>query len=251
METEPIKKRPVIVRLLALAAALVLLAGVLAVGAGPILRGYATKVLMYHSISEEPLSDYESVCLRPADFEAQLAWMKEAGKTFVFADEYKLFAPNTVAITFDDGYTDNLTEALPLLEKYDAVATIFLITDFVGRPGYLTAEQIQTLAAGGRVKFGSHTVNHQKLDELTPEQLTAEIDASAAALRALAPGAVIDVISYPNGAENSAVRAAARRCFRRAYIATSSDGFLISRFTTPRIPVTRDMTLEEFRGRIN
>ena len=249
---EPVSRRSPLVRALALLAAAALLLGFLAFAAGPILRGFATRALMYHSISEEPLSDYESVCLRPADFEAQLAWMRKSGKTFVFADEYQLFRPNTVALTFDDGYEDNYTTMFPLLEKYDACATIFLITEFIGREGYLDWEQVGEMAASGRVKFASHTNTHQNLAGLDEEPLKRELGDSRDALNAVPAEACLSaVLSYPNGAENRAVRAAAgREGFRRCYIATASDGFLISRFTTPRIPVTRDMTLEEFRNKV-
>ena len=249
---ETTSRRSPAVRVLALLAAAALLLGFLAFAAGPILRGFATRVLMYHSIREEPLGDYASVCLRPADFEAQLAWMRESGKTFVFADEYALFRPNTVALTFDDGYEDNYTTMFPLLEKYDACATIFLITKFIGREGYLTQDQIREMAESGRVKFASHTNTHANLTELEEEVLNHELGASRSALSVVPSEAKLAaVLSYPNGAENRAVRAAAdRKGFRRCYIATASDGFFISRFTTPRIPVTRDMTLAEFQGKV-
>ena len=248
---ETTKPRSPIVRALALLGVAALLLGFLAFAAGPILRGFATKALMYHSISEEPLGDYESVCLRPADFEAQLAWMREAGKTFVFADEYALFRPNTVALTFDDGYEDNYTTVLPLLEKYDACATVFLITDFIDREGYLSRLQIEWMAKSGRVKFASHTATHQKLTELPADELDRELIRSQARLGALPPGSWMPVLSYPNGAENGAVRSAANRAhYGRCYIATASDGFFISALTTPRIPVSRNMTLAEFKGKV-
>jgi len=45
----------------------------------------------------------------------------------------KTLKPNSLLVTFDDGYRDNLTVALPILEKYQVPASIFLTTGLVDR----------------------------------------------------------------------------------------------------------------------
>ena len=51
-----------------------------------------------------------------------------------------------VILTFDDGYDDNYTELFPLLQKYNAKATIFVIPKAIGTPHKMTAEQVQELS---------------------------------------------------------------------------------------------------------
>ena len=81
----------------------------------------------------------------------------------------------TVALTFDDGYRDNLTEAVPILQRYDACGTVYVIADRdspLAGGGYddgtpfaplLTDDELKSLAASGVFEIGSHTVCHQNL----------------------------------------------------------------------------------------
>ncbi len=67
---------------------------------------------------------------------------------------------NSVLITFDDGYEDNYTNVLPILEKYDAKATVFLIGSYIGeKSGYLNWEQVQKMSESGHFNIESHTYN--------------------------------------------------------------------------------------------
>ena len=65
-----------------------------------------------------------------------------------------------VILTFDDGYDDNYTELFPLLQKYNAKATIFVIPKAIGTPHKMTAEQIYELSRSGLVSIQSHTYSH-------------------------------------------------------------------------------------------
>ncbi len=91
-------------------------------------------------------------------------------------------------LTADDGYKDNLTRMLPLLEKYDLKATVFVVsdethnrwdTDHPTNPdtkiGLLTPDEIRALDQSGRVEIGGHTLSHAKLDELPKEEQRREI----------------------------------------------------------------------------
>ena len=92
-----------------------------------------TKVLLYHLVSDETYGPNEYLFVRVADFESQLAEIKRLGYETVFADELsQTRGKKCVVLTFDDGYEDNFTNVLPLLEKYDMKATVFLISDMIG-----------------------------------------------------------------------------------------------------------------------
>jgi peptidoglycan/xylan/chitin deacetylase (PgdA/CDA1 family) len=100
-------------------------------------------VLLYHRVAEVE-RDPQLLCVSPKHFAEHLEvlrgrrvipldWMAE-----VFAYEgcasRRIKPPHfPVSITFDDGYADNLQHATPILEKYDAPATVFVASGFVGR----------------------------------------------------------------------------------------------------------------------
>ena len=62
-------------------------------------------------------------------------------------------------ITFDDGNTSDIELALPLLKKYRAGAVFFIVVSWIGRPGYLSWEQVQILRQEG-MHVGSHSLTH-------------------------------------------------------------------------------------------
>ena len=92
------------------------------------------RVLMYHMV-REPIdgAKFNKLRVKPAEFEKQVAWMKAQGFHFVtmqeLQDHWGRHPEKTVAITFDDGYLDNLENAYPILEKYQAKATIYVVVD--------------------------------------------------------------------------------------------------------------------------
>ncbi|NOY60718.1 MAG: polysaccharide deacetylase family protein [Calditrichaeota bacterium] len=61
-------------------------------------------------------------------------------------------APNTVCLTFDDGYKDNYDFAFPILNKYHLPATIFLPTDFIGRNRMLWHDRVLTILEKTKIK---------------------------------------------------------------------------------------------------
>ena len=94
-------------------------------------------ILMYHRIADAPV-DYWSLAVSPARFEEQLRVIRTTRHPFALSNFFdRLIAgtlpPHAVALTFDDGYADNLVTAKPLLEKADVAATVFLATGFINR----------------------------------------------------------------------------------------------------------------------
>ncbi|MCK4818885.1 polysaccharide deacetylase family protein, partial [bacterium] len=93
-------------------------------------------VLLYHRVAVDPI-DSQLLAVLPENFEAHL---KELAENYTVLPLHQLLEeagkgqlqPDTLAITFDDGYLDNLTNAVPLLEKYGLHATIFVVSGMVG-----------------------------------------------------------------------------------------------------------------------
>jgi peptidoglycan/xylan/chitin deacetylase (PgdA/CDA1 family) len=180
------------------------------------------RVLMYHMISEHrPKAQFNKLRVTPAQFEKQVKWLSEQGFTFLTMSELYLnwskvrLQPKTVAITFDDGYADNLHQALLTLKKYSAKATIYVVVDRHDRDwstykkahhnsGELTKEikltdaEIQQLVASGLVEIGSHTLTHANLANLNDEQRQIEFEESRRSLQTLT-GQPIDSFAYPFG----------------------------------------------------
>ena len=90
--------------------------------------GVQVPVFMYHAVGNDCWGE-EGLFVRPGDLEAQLQYLQENGyETIFFEDLSHVEQYNKpVILTFDDGYDDNYTLLLPLLEKYQMKATIFMI----------------------------------------------------------------------------------------------------------------------------
>lgn len=94
-------------------------------------------VLMYHRVARVDADPWE-LCVRPGHFESQIALLREHADVLPLAElrgqlrKGRRSRP-AVAITFDDGYVDNLRVAKPVLERFAAPATVFIATGQVGR----------------------------------------------------------------------------------------------------------------------
>lgn len=82
-----------------------------------------------------------------------------------------------VVITFDDGEANNCRTALPVLKEFGYPAYFFVITRRVGRPGYMTMDELKTMVANGMV-IGSHGMSHEILTNLKDTQIEEELAAS-------------------------------------------------------------------------
>lgn len=93
-------------------------------------------ILMYHRVTHEAVDPW-GLCVTPGAFDAQMAVLarhRAAIDLAGFADGSAFTADGgRIAVTFDDAYIDNLTDALPILEKYEIPATIFIVSQALGR----------------------------------------------------------------------------------------------------------------------
>jgi len=115
---------------------------------------------MYHSIDSEKNKGGIFV----DEFEEHIKWIKDK-KTFKMEElkglDYTL-PPNSILITFDDGYKNNYTLAFPILKKYNIKATIFLNTKFIEKDEtYLNWDEIREMYKSGLIDFQLHTHSHQ------------------------------------------------------------------------------------------
>lgn len=164
-------------------------------------------ILMYHSISDD--GAFFSVSSHA--FDRQLSWLKKAGHQFFTLDALfqQLHAGtnvlhNAVFVTFDDGYRNNLDQALPILEKHQVPATIYVCSDFVenGRSDkgipICNQSELQRLANHPLITIGGHTKSHPKLSKLSNDDALEEMILGKNALEIMI-GKRIYHFAYPKG----------------------------------------------------
>ena len=183
--------------------------------------GYYPVVLMYHLILEEPYTDLTGLFVRPSEFEDHLRVLTEQGYQFLFAEEFGRTDEKSVILTFDDGYEDNYTEMFPILQRYGAKATVFMIGSKVGANRYLRADMIREMAESGLVQFDSHTYSHSDLRSLSESARArefAEMDQLLYTLTGRHPA----TICYPAGGYDTSVMRAAAEYYRFGFTTVNS-----------------------------
>ena len=166
-------------------------------------------ILNYHQINDV---DENMLTVSTTEFETQMAWLEGNGYQTITVSELLDFLEGKgslperpVLITFDDGYIDNYQCAFPILKKHNMKACIFLISEYVSLyPNYLTWEQLAEMQASG-IEFGSHTVDHNVLTELSPNSVNHEL-ADSKNLLEKRLGRRIDVLAYPCGYTNEYIK---------------------------------------------
>jgi peptidoglycan/xylan/chitin deacetylase (PgdA/CDA1 family) len=201
---------------------------------------------MYHRIAPpaEAGDSLPGLVVSPAAFTAQLTAFKQASwRTITAADLAAYFVSGqqpprrTFVITIDDGHQDGYTHAFPILQQLGFVATYYMITDRIGRTGFLSADELQAMGAAG-MEVGSHTVSHATLSRLKPVRLATQLSLSQSQIAGVV-GAPPVSIAYPRGKWDPAV-AAATAASGYAIAFTEAPGCGLrqaNRFASPRLRV--------------
>jgi peptidoglycan/xylan/chitin deacetylase (PgdA/CDA1 family) len=119
------------------------------------------------------------------DFQAQMQWL--ATNKHVISLEDAAEGRPGVAITFDDGFRDNLLNAAPVLHHLEFPATVFVVVDRIGKclddeadpdQGALMSWHDLKDAMSMGIQLGAHTMTHQRLSHLDEVEQAHEIMAS-------------------------------------------------------------------------
>jgi len=192
--------------------------------------------------------------VEPEDFSSQMALLKRLQYKVVTLDEaiQPSRSGKRIAITFDDGYKDTYSNALPILSKYKFPATFFIVADYVGKndsfnrlPELKPTELVdlndlkELLKCG--MTIGSHSMTHANLCEIDEMQLKNEVHESKQKLESLLK-INLRYFAYPKGLYNKAVTERVKLAGYQAAFSTR-DGDNMSLFTLKRISVSyRDRT---------
>jgi peptidoglycan/xylan/chitin deacetylase (PgdA/CDA1 family) len=139
----------------------------------------APRVLMYHSISETPNCVHPELSVKPDNFNKQINHLRKQGFNFYTVSEIANSSPRTpaVALTFDDGFSDNYNLVFPILKKLNIKATIYVAPHIEGI-SKLSEQQIFEMHSSGLVEFGAHTLSHANLSTLDITAADQEISGS-------------------------------------------------------------------------
>lgn len=105
--------------------------------------------LYYHRVNVLE-NDYNLLCVSPIKFRQQMLYLKHNYQIVRFEEDWNLLDSNAVAITFDDGYLDNLEYALPVLEELEVPATIFVSTGTIEQDKELWWDELERLLFIGK-----------------------------------------------------------------------------------------------------
>jgi peptidoglycan/xylan/chitin deacetylase (PgdA/CDA1 family) len=218
----------------------------------------------YHSVS----STGSDLSVEPAVFKEHIELLRHWGFRFVTVGEVAaaiasgtILREPTIALSFDDGYKDNLTQALPILLASGIRASFYVTTGLAAgnaqiisrfremtnyESEYLTAGEIRELHAAG-MEIGAHTHSHPNLARLPLEAARQELQISKDWLEQIL-GSPVEQFAFPFGKRGihytNVTLGLVRDCgYRGAAVVESrsaSSVHALDQFQIPRFYVTRE-----------
>lgn len=195
--------------------------------ANTILSRKQVPVLCYHQIRDWKPTDSKSAkdYIVPVDtFKAHLKMLADSGYKTILPDEYYAYLnlgtplpEKPIMLTFDDTEVNQYAIAAPEMEKYGFKAVYFIMTVSLGRPKYMSKDQVKQLAEAGHV-IGSHTWDHQNVKKYKGDDWVTQIEKPTKTLEAIT-GKKVEHFAYPFGLWNpEAFPELKKRGFKSAYV---------------------------------
>jgi len=195
------------------------------------------RILMYHAVGSRLADDPYGISISLENFQrqmeilasqqlAEVIGLKALQSSSVFDASENREKKLRVAVTFDDGYKDNLYVAAPVLLRLQIPFTVFVTSSFIqtGSADYLNELELKELAALPGATIGSHGATHCRLAECDDDTLRWELAESRRYLEDVT-GKPITALSYPHGSASERVRVAARQA---GYVLAASSFFDIN-----------------------
>lgn len=223
----------------------------------------AVPILMYHKVAPvDPRSTLKGHYVPPKLFAKQMAALADAGYQSVplstLFNEEEPLPEKPIVITFDDGYENFLTHALPVLVRTGFTATVFLVADALGKTNcwdvktgdveerLMDLPQIREARSVG-TEFGSHTLHHADLPAIGPEEAWREVADSRSRLEDEL-GEPVTTFCYPYGRKSPEVKEMVERAGYRLACSTEKGANTPSTdpFALRRINIRRDTYLPVF-----
>ncbi|MBF0465896.1 MAG: polysaccharide deacetylase family protein [Nitrospirae bacterium] len=169
------------------------------------------RILLYHSVDSRLPHDSYGISIAKNQFERHIHELMNMTSflsviSLQHIDRLNINTKLHIAITFDDGYRDNLYIAAPILLKYKIPFTVFVTTSFLRSNSafYLTIDDLKELSGLEGVTIGSHGTTHKCLTTCNDKELWEELYGSRCYLEDIT-GKPVKTISYPHGSVDNRV----------------------------------------------
>jgi peptidoglycan/xylan/chitin deacetylase (PgdA/CDA1 family) len=169
-------------------------------------------ILCYHQIRDWKITDSKvsrTYIVPPAAFAAQMRMLADSGYHTILPDQlYTYLITGTplpkkpIMLSFDDTDLDQYTVAYPEMKKYGFKGVFFIMTVSLGRPHYMSREQVRTLSEQGNT-IGSHTWDHHNVKKYIGNDWITQLDKPTRQLEQIT-GKTIRYFAYPFGLWNEA-----------------------------------------------
>ena len=169
-------------------------------------------VLCYHQIRDWRTTDSKTsrtYIVPPAAFALQMKMLADSGYHSISPDQLYAYLltgahlpSKPVMLTFDDTDLDQFTVAYPEMKKYGFKGVFFIMTVSLGRPHYMSKEQVRQLSDEGHV-IGSHTWDHHNVKKFAGNDWITQIEKPTKELENIT-GKSIRYFAYPFGLWNTA-----------------------------------------------
>lgn len=222
-------------------------------------------ILLYHSIQETASPHFQRWVVTPYRFDEHMAYLLQHGYIPMPLSDIvesihnptRLLPARAVGITFDDGYEDFYTNAMPVLARYNIPVTIYIVAGYIGSTSrWLESEgegdrrmmgwpQVNEIARAG-IDVGAHTLRHPHLDTMEPADAYQEILGSKEILEQ-SMGQPVSSFAYPHGYHSKELVDMVKQagfssaCAVKHGLSSTED----NPYALARIIVSRDTTTED------
>ena len=195
--------------------------------------------ICYHEVGA---SAKDKMSISAEAFRTHIQQYKQAGYTLINVDDLaeiqagKKPAPkNPLLITFDDGYTNNYTHALPITVAEGVRATVFMVSGKIGTGNRLTVDELKEMHKNGWA-IGSHTVNHENLVPMSEQEIEFELKNSRETLEQQL-GCKVNAVAFPCGKADDRVIRMAQKYYPLGFFANVNPNRKETRWTYNRFGV--------------
>lgn len=179
--------------------------------AATILARPEVPILCYHQVRDWRPTDSKTArdyIVPVVAFRDQIRMLADSGYHTILPDQLYDYlttgAPlpaKPIMLTFDDTDLDQYTEAAPEMKKYGFKGVFFVMTVSLGRPNYMSKEQVKELSDAGHV-IGSHTWDHHNVKKYQGQDWVTQVEKPARQIEVIT-GKPVRYFAYPFGLWNA------------------------------------------------
>ena len=157
------------------------------------------RILTYHRVIEDTRDPF---AVAPRDFALQMGQVRATGAVVSLDEALQEIGRGEdirprIALTFDDGTRDFLTDALPVISRLGLPATLYVSPARIGEPGFLGWGEMRTVCDAG-IQIGSHGLDHRSLGRIPAQEVWTQVRESRRMLEERL-GVAVTSLAYPYG----------------------------------------------------